>query len=163
MKAGYDVKFRVGTAKNTKDGSILHTPDVKQIALKFEDNMWRLPMWSKPVRQQSQTGTCRFPLHVSKFSEVVGQTNVDFVTASATLDAYHGFCGSPPSKPKPATHSQSASASLPPGLTLFCGHARHASAPAASWYVLSAHGVHAVAAAPENDPGAHAHTYMEHT
>jgi hypothetical protein len=51
MKAGYDVRFRVGAAKNAKDGGILHTPDGKRIALTFEDNMWRLPMWSKPERQ----------------------------------------------------------------------------------------------------------------
>ena len=48
------------------------------------------------------------------------------------------------------------SASLPPGLTLFTGHERQASAPAASWYVLGSHGVQTVAAAPEYDPGAHA-------
>ena len=75
-------------------------------------------MWSKPVRQQSQTGACGFPVHVNKFSAlpchgedviptsvqetqdmaypgdtvdfVVGQTKVDFATASATVDAYHG-------------------------------------------------------------------------
>ena len=68
MKSGYDVKFCVGTTKNAKDGGILHTPDGKQIALTFEDNMWRLPMWSKPVRQQSQTGACGLPVHVNKFS-----------------------------------------------------------------------------------------------
>ena len=39
MKAGYDVKFRVGIAEDAKDGGILHTPDGKKIALKFEDNM----------------------------------------------------------------------------------------------------------------------------
>ena len=118
MKAGYDVKFRVGTAEDAKDGGILHTPDGKKIALKFEDNMWRLPMWSKPIRQQHKTGAGGFPVHVNKFSAlpchgedmiptsvqeahdmaypgdivdfVVQQTKVDFATASATLDAYHG-------------------------------------------------------------------------
>ena len=39
MKAGYDVRFRVGLAKNAKGGGILHTPDGKQITLTFEDNM----------------------------------------------------------------------------------------------------------------------------
>ena len=36
MKAGYEFKFRVGTAEDAKDGGILHTPDGKQIALRFE-------------------------------------------------------------------------------------------------------------------------------
>jgi hypothetical protein len=39
------------SAQDSKDSSILHTSDGKQIALRFEDNMRRLPMWSKPVRQ----------------------------------------------------------------------------------------------------------------
>ena len=75
-------------------------------------------MWSKPVRQQNQTGACGFPVLVNKFSAllchgedifpksvqeandmaypgdivdfVVQQTRVDFATASPTLDAYHG-------------------------------------------------------------------------
>ena len=95
----------------------MHTPDGKQIALRVEDNMWRLPMWSKPVRQQNQTGACGFPVHVNKFSALpchgedmiptsvqeahdmaypgvivdfmVHQTKVDYPTASATLDAHH--------------------------------------------------------------------------
>jgi hypothetical protein len=96
----------------------LNTPDENQIALRSEDNMWRLPMWSKPVRQQSQPGACDFPEQVNKFSElpchgentipksvqeahdmaypgsivdfVVQQTKVDFGTAIVTLDEYHG-------------------------------------------------------------------------
>ena len=63
MKAGFDVEFRVGTAEDAKDGGILHTPDGNKIALK-----WRLPMWSKPVRQQNQTGACGFPVHFKMFS-----------------------------------------------------------------------------------------------
>ena len=51
LKAGYDVKFKVGTKGDAADGGILYTPDGKEIALTFKDNMWRLPMWSKPVRQ----------------------------------------------------------------------------------------------------------------
>ena len=33
----YDVKFRLGRANDDKDGGILHTPDGKKIALRFED------------------------------------------------------------------------------------------------------------------------------
>ena len=65
MMAGYDFKSPVGTAEDAKDGGILHSPDGKKIALKFEDNIWRLPMWSKP---QHKTGACGFPVHVNKFS-----------------------------------------------------------------------------------------------
>ena len=112
MKAGYDVKFRVGTEDNAADGGTLYTPEGKEIALTFKDNMWRLPMWSKPVRQGGMHA------HVNSFSAlpfddtnmsptsvqnardtaypgdvvdfVVQQTNVDFRTASTTLDAYNG-------------------------------------------------------------------------
>jgi NACalpha-BTF3-like transcription factor len=112
LKAGYDVKFKVGTKGDAADGGILYTPDGKEIALTFKDNMWRLPMWSKPVRQDDTHA------HVNSFSAlpchdidmsptsvqearetaypgdvvdfVVQHTNADFLTASTTLDAYNG-------------------------------------------------------------------------
>jgi hypothetical protein len=114
MKAGYDVKFRVGSKDNAQDGGILFTPDGKQIALVFNDNMWRLPMWSKPVRQGELAVQSGFPTHVNTFKVldcgdtvptsvqeaediaypgdvvdiIVQQTGVSFITAAATLAAY---------------------------------------------------------------------------
>ena len=111
MKAGY-VKFRVGTEDNAADGGTLYTPEGKEIALTFKDNMWRLPMWSKPVRQggmhahvnsfwalpfddtnMSPTSVLNardtaYPGDVVDF--VVQHMNVDFRNASTTLDAYNG-------------------------------------------------------------------------
>ena len=119
MKAGYDVKFRVGSKGNAQDGGILFTPDGKQIALVFNDNMWRLPMWSKPVRQGGDDKLAQqsgFPVHANTFDVldsgdtvptsveeaeqmaysgdvvdiIVQQTDVSFTTAAATLAAYQG-------------------------------------------------------------------------
>ena len=120
MKAGYDVKFKVGTALDAQDGGILYTPDGKEIALVFNDNMWRLPMWSKPVRQRHLDGQSAnksgFPVHANAFDAlqcedvvptsvqealdmewpgdvvdiVVQQTAVSFSVAAATLAAYQG-------------------------------------------------------------------------
>ena len=112
LKAGYDVKFKVGTKGDAADGGILYTPDGKEIALTFKDNMWRLPMWSKPVRQGDThahvNSFSALPFHDIDMSPtsvqearetaypgdvvdfVVQQTNADFLTASTTLDAYNG-------------------------------------------------------------------------
>lgn len=118
MKAGYDVKFRAGSERDAADGGTLYTPDGKEIALIFKDNLWRLPMWSKPVRQDRGAQVSGVPVHVNSFAAlpchdadmsptsvqdahdgaypgdivdfVVQQTSADFATASATLDAYHG-------------------------------------------------------------------------
>ena len=103
LKAGYDVKFKVGTKSDAADGGVLYTPDGKEIALTFKDNMWRLPMWSKPVRQALPHDTDMSPTSVQEAHEtaypgdvvdfVVQQTNADFLTASTTLDAYNGGTG----------------------------------------------------------------------
>ena len=112
LKAGYDVKFKVGTKGDAADGGILYTPDGKEIALTFKDNMWRLPMWSKPVRQGAThahvNSFSALPFHDIDMSPtsvqearetaypgdvvdfVVQHTNADFLTASTTLDAYNG-------------------------------------------------------------------------
>ena len=110
LKAGYDVKFRVGTESNPNDGGTLTTPDGKEIALNFKNNMWTLPMWSKPARATSVQTANKFaalpcndlaaPTSVQEAHEteypgdvvdiVAQQTGVSFLEASATLDAYHG-------------------------------------------------------------------------
>jgi uncharacterized protein YjgD (DUF1641 family) len=111
LKARYDVQFRAGTESDPDDGGTLVTPDGKEIALSFKDNMWKLPMWSKPRRDnmQARTGN-RFaslpchdlvpPTSVQEALEteypgdvvdiVAQQAGVSFSVVSPTLDAYHG-------------------------------------------------------------------------
>ena len=52
LKAGFDVKFVTGTKRD------LVTPDGQKIRMIFGDNLlstiWRLPMWSDPVRYATQ-------------------------------------------------------------------------------------------------------------
>ena len=50
LKAGFDVKFVTGTKKDPTFGGYLVTPDGQKIRMIFGDNLWRLPMWSDPVR-----------------------------------------------------------------------------------------------------------------
>jgi hypothetical protein len=50
LKAGFDVKFLTGTKKDPTFGGYLVTPDGQKIRMIFGDNLWRLPMWSDPVR-----------------------------------------------------------------------------------------------------------------
>ena len=50
LKAGFDVKFMTGTKKDPTFGGYLVTPDGQKIRMIFGDNLWRLPMWSDPVR-----------------------------------------------------------------------------------------------------------------
>ena len=111
LKAGYEVQFRAGTKSDPDDGGTLVTPDGKKIALLFRDNMWKLPMWSKPRRDNTQARTeNRFaplpchdlvpPTSVQEAIEtgypgdvvdiVAQQAGVSFSVASATLDAYDG-------------------------------------------------------------------------
>ena len=53
LKAGFDVKFVTGTKKDPTFGGYLVTPDGQKIRMTFGDNLWRLPMWSDPVRYTS--------------------------------------------------------------------------------------------------------------
>jgi hypothetical protein len=50
LKAGFDVKFVTGTKRDPTFGGYLVTPDGQKIRMIFGDNLWRLPMWSDPVR-----------------------------------------------------------------------------------------------------------------
>jgi len=50
LKAGFDVKFVTGTKKDPTFGGYLVTLDGKKIRMIFGDNLWRLPMWSDPIR-----------------------------------------------------------------------------------------------------------------
>jgi len=50
LKAGFDVKFVTGTQKDPTFGGYLVTPNFQKIRMIFGDNLWRLPMWSDPVR-----------------------------------------------------------------------------------------------------------------
>ena len=50
LKAGFEVKFMTGTKKDPTFGGYLVTPDGQKIRMIFGDNLWRLPLWSDPVR-----------------------------------------------------------------------------------------------------------------
>jgi hypothetical protein len=50
LKAGFDVKFVTGTKRDPTFGGYLVTPDDQKIHMLFGDNLWRLPIWSDPVR-----------------------------------------------------------------------------------------------------------------
>ena len=50
LKAGFDVKFVTCTKRDPTFGGYLVTPDGQKIRMIFGDNLWRLPMWSDPVR-----------------------------------------------------------------------------------------------------------------
>ena len=50
LKAGFDVKFVTGTKKDPTFGGYLVILDRQKICMTFGDNLWRLPMWSDPVR-----------------------------------------------------------------------------------------------------------------
>ena len=53
LNAGFDVKFRTGTKQDPTFGGYLVTPDGQKIRMIFGDNLWRLPMWSDPVRYKN--------------------------------------------------------------------------------------------------------------
>jgi hypothetical protein len=53
LKAGFDVKFVTGTKRDPTFGGYLVTPDGQKIRMIFGDNLWRLPMWSDPVRYKN--------------------------------------------------------------------------------------------------------------
>ena len=50
LKAGFDVKFVTGTTRDPTVGGYLVTADGQKFRMMFGDNLWRLPMWSDPVR-----------------------------------------------------------------------------------------------------------------
>ena len=52
LKSGFKVQFVAGTPKNPTFGGYLVTPDGQQVRMTFEDNLWKLPMWSQPVRYE---------------------------------------------------------------------------------------------------------------
>jgi hypothetical protein len=68
LKAGYKVKFRVGTDLENTDGGDLYTPKGKRMALVFLGNLWRLPMWSSPSRRES---TASIPAHQNPFAALL--------------------------------------------------------------------------------------------
>jgi hypothetical protein len=45
-----NLKFLTGTKRDPTFGGYLVTPDGQKIRMIFGDNLWRLPMWSDPVR-----------------------------------------------------------------------------------------------------------------
>jgi hypothetical protein len=59
LKAGFDVFFVTGTKKDPTFGGYLVTPDGQKIHLTFGDNLWRLPLWSDPVRYTSDPPQAR--------------------------------------------------------------------------------------------------------
>lgn len=66
MKAGLEVKFVTGTKRDPTFGEYLVTPDGQKIRMIFGNNLWRLTMWSDPVRytndQESTTKGNTLPL-----------------------------------------------------------------------------------------------------
>jgi hypothetical protein len=50
MKSPVCVKFVTGTKKDPTFGEYLVAPDGQKIRMIFGYNLWRLPMWSDPVR-----------------------------------------------------------------------------------------------------------------
>ena len=74
MKAGFQINFVPGTQKDPTFGGYLVTPDGQKVRMSFEDNLWRLPMWSQPVRYQGE------PTHTAS-------TPVAFVPTAAALNA----------------------------------------------------------------------------
>jgi hypothetical protein len=50
LMAGFDVKFVTCTKSDPTFCGYLVTPDGQKIRMIFGENLWRLPMWSDPVR-----------------------------------------------------------------------------------------------------------------
>ena len=53
LKAGFDVKFVTCTKKDPTLGGYPVTPDGQKNRMTFGDNLWRLPIWSDPIRYTS--------------------------------------------------------------------------------------------------------------
>jgi hypothetical protein len=50
MKAGFKVEFAAGTSDDPNFGGYLITPTGSRVALVFENNLWRVPLWAPPMR-----------------------------------------------------------------------------------------------------------------
>ena len=50
LKAGFKVKFAAGTSDDPNFGGYLITPAGSRVALVFENNLWRVPLWAPPIR-----------------------------------------------------------------------------------------------------------------
>lgn len=50
LKMGCKVNFEAGTKDDPQYGGFIQLPNGKKITLIFEDNVWRLQLWT-PVRQ----------------------------------------------------------------------------------------------------------------
>jgi hypothetical protein len=75
LKAGFDVKFVTGTKKDPTFGGYLVTPDGQKIRIIFGDNLWRLPMWSDPVR------------YINDETSPVNRNTLALVPTAAALEA----------------------------------------------------------------------------
>jgi hypothetical protein len=49
LKAGFKVEFAAGTSDDPNFGGYLITPTGSRVALVFENNLWRVPLWSPPM------------------------------------------------------------------------------------------------------------------
>ena len=50
LKAGFKVDFADGTSDDLNFGGYLITPTGSRLALIFETNLWRVPLWAPPIR-----------------------------------------------------------------------------------------------------------------
>ena len=47
MRAGFKPDFKAGTPTDAQDGGHLTAPSGEIIKMRFEDNLWRIPMWGE--------------------------------------------------------------------------------------------------------------------
>ena len=110
LKAGFEVHFKAGSANDVSDGGLLITPEGHKIQLLFANNLWRLPMWSRPTRAtQSVPSQRHLPTSVSAntydtlpcepclyealaedLAVVMNQTHVSEIEANSALCAFDG-------------------------------------------------------------------------
>jgi hypothetical protein len=50
LKADFKVEFAVDTSDDPNFGGFLITPTDSLVALVFENNLWRVPLWAPPIR-----------------------------------------------------------------------------------------------------------------
>ncbi len=50
LKTDFEVEFAAGTSDDPNFGGYLITPAVSHVALVFENNLWRVPLWALPIR-----------------------------------------------------------------------------------------------------------------
>ena len=50
LKAGFKVEFAADTSDDPNFGGYLITPTGSRVALVFENNLWRVPLWAPPIR-----------------------------------------------------------------------------------------------------------------